>query len=121
MTSARRWPPGAPASTLDDLNARIARAPTSALYSARGAEHLKNGQLELAFDDYSAAIRLRLDDAVEFTGWIPREQVYEKFASAYAFFYPTRFEGFGLPLVEVLEALREVGAPVARFTRGVPA
>ncbi len=52
---------------------------------------------------------LRLDDAVEFTGWIPREQLYEKFAAAYAFFYPTRFEGFGLPLLEALAA----GVPAA--------
>ena len=47
---------------------------------------------------------LRLDDAVQFTGWIPREDLYDLFARAYAFFYPTTFEGFGLPVLEALAA-----------------
>jgi len=47
---------------------------------------------------------LRLDGAVRFTGWIPRDDLYELFAGAYAFFYPSRFEGFGLPVLEALAA-----------------
>lgn len=53
--------------------------------------------------------RLGLSDAVEFPGWIPREDVYELFARAWAFFYPSKFEGFGLPVLEGLAA----GVPTA--------
>lgn len=52
---------------------------------------------------------LGLDGAVEFPGWLPRDQLYELFARAWAFIYPTRFEGFGLPLVEAMAA----GVPTA--------
>ncbi len=52
---------------------------------------------------------LGLDGAVEFPGWIPREDLYDLFARAWAFIYPTRFEGFGLPLVEAMAA----GLPTA--------
>jgi glycosyltransferase involved in cell wall biosynthesis len=48
--------------------------------------------------------QLGLADAVDFPGWIPREQVYDLFARAWAFFYPSKFEGFGLPVLEGLAA-----------------
>src|SRR5712691_11432458 len=47
---------------------------------------------------------LKLEGAVRFTGWIPREELYQLFAGAYAFFYPSTFEGFGLPVLEALAA-----------------
>jgi len=53
--------------------------------------------------------QLRLADAVEFTGWIPREQLYDLYARAWAFVYPSRFEGFGMPVLEALAA----GIPTA--------
>jgi glycosyltransferase involved in cell wall biosynthesis len=53
--------------------------------------------------------KLGLEEAVRFTGWIPREDLYELFAEAWAFFYPTTFEGFGLPVLEALAA----GIPTA--------
>jgi glycosyltransferase involved in cell wall biosynthesis len=53
--------------------------------------------------------RLGLSDAVEFPGWIPREDLYDLFARAWAFFYPSKFEGFGLPVLEGLAA----GVPTA--------
>jgi len=53
--------------------------------------------------------RLGLETAVEFTGWIPREQLYELYARAWAFVYPSTFEGFGLPVLEALAA----GLPTA--------
>jgi glycosyltransferase involved in cell wall biosynthesis len=52
---------------------------------------------------------LGLADAVEFTGWIPREELYGLFARARAFLYPSTFEGFGLPVLEALAA----GVPTA--------
>jgi glycosyltransferase involved in cell wall biosynthesis len=52
---------------------------------------------------------LDLRDAVEFPGWIPREDLHELYARAWAFLYPSRFEGFGLPVLEALAA----GIPTA--------
>jgi glycosyltransferase involved in cell wall biosynthesis len=52
---------------------------------------------------------LGLRDAVDFPGWIPRAEVYGLYARAWGFIYPTRFEGFGLPILEALAA----GVPAA--------
>lgn len=52
---------------------------------------------------------LGLSDFVEFTGWIPREDLYDLYARAFAFLYPSTFEGFGLPVLEALAA----GVPTA--------
>jgi len=53
--------------------------------------------------------QLNLQESVRFTGWIPREELLELFAGAYAFFYPSTFEGFGLPVLEALAS----GVPTA--------
>ncbi len=53
--------------------------------------------------------RLDLGDAVEFPGWVPREDLHGLFARAWAFIFPSLFEGFGLPVVEALAA----GVPTA--------
>src|SRR5579885_3555041 len=47
---------------------------------------------------------LGLADAVEFPGWVPREQLHDYFARASAFLYPSLFEGFGLPVLEAMAA-----------------
>jgi glycosyltransferase involved in cell wall biosynthesis len=52
---------------------------------------------------------LGLAEAVEFTGWIDREKLYALFERAWAFVYPSSFEGFGLPVLEALAA----GVPTA--------
>jgi glycosyltransferase involved in cell wall biosynthesis len=52
---------------------------------------------------------LGLRDAVDFPGWIPREELYGLFSRAWAFVYPSLFEGFGLPILEALAA----GVPTA--------
>ena len=52
---------------------------------------------------------LGLTQTVEFTGWIPRNELYELYARAFAFLYPSKFEGFGLPVLEALAA----GVPAA--------
>ncbi len=52
---------------------------------------------------------LRLDDTVHLTGWIPREELYELYAHAYACVIPSTFEGFGMPVLEALAA----GIPTA--------
>ncbi|HEV3333940.1 MAG TPA: glycosyltransferase family 1 protein [Bryobacteraceae bacterium] len=53
--------------------------------------------------------QLGLRDAVDFPGWIPREDLHDLYARAWAFVYPTLFEGFGLPVLEALSA----GVPTA--------
>jgi glycosyltransferase involved in cell wall biosynthesis len=47
---------------------------------------------------------LGLTGIVEFTGWIPRAQLYDLYTRAWAFLYPSTFEGFGMPVVEALAA-----------------
>jgi glycosyltransferase involved in cell wall biosynthesis len=53
--------------------------------------------------------QLGLEVVVEFPGWIPRDKVYDLFARAWAFVFPSRFEGFGMPILEALAA----GIPMA--------
>jgi glycosyltransferase involved in cell wall biosynthesis len=48
--------------------------------------------------------QLGLADAVEFTGWIPRADLYDLYTRAWAFLYPSTFEGFGMPILEALAA-----------------
>ena len=57
----------------------------------------------------SAVAELGLEETARLTGWIPRERLYELFRHAFAFVYPSTFEGFGLPVVEALAA----GVPTA--------
>jgi glycosyltransferase involved in cell wall biosynthesis len=52
---------------------------------------------------------LKLEDAVEFTGWMEREALRDLYRRAHAVVYPTLFEGFGLPILEALAA----GVPTA--------
>lgn len=53
--------------------------------------------------------QLGLSGAVEFTGWISRADLYRLYGQATAFVFPSRFEGFGMPVVEALAA----GIPAA--------
>lgn len=47
---------------------------------------------------------LGLQNAVEFPGWIQREDLYDLYRRADGFLYPSLFEGFGLPILEALAA-----------------
>lgn len=68
--------------------------------------------------------RLGLSGAVEFTGWISRAALYRLYGEAAAFVFPSRFEGFGMPVVEALasgiptacssaEPMRSIAGPAA--------
>jgi glycosyltransferase involved in cell wall biosynthesis len=57
----------------------------------------------------SLIAELGLQNAVRLAGWLPREELYLLFRGAWAFVYPSTFEGFGLPLLEALAA----GLPTA--------
>lgn len=52
---------------------------------------------------------LGLSARVDCRGWVPREELYELFRRARGFIYPSRFEGFGMPVLEAMAA----GLPVA--------
>ncbi|MBI4874836.1 MAG: glycosyltransferase family 4 protein, partial [Acidobacteria bacterium] len=52
---------------------------------------------------------LDLGEAVRVTGWIERDELAELFRKAWAFVYPSTFEGFGMPVVEAMAA----GVPTA--------
>jgi glycosyltransferase involved in cell wall biosynthesis len=52
---------------------------------------------------------LGLAGAVDFPGWIPRAELHQLYSRAWAFIYPSLFEGFGLPVLEALAA----GVPTA--------
>jgi glycosyltransferase involved in cell wall biosynthesis len=58
---------------------------------------------------YELRERLGLAGAVDFPGWIPRRDLHDLYARAWAFVYPSLFEGFGIPVVEALAA----GVPTA--------
>ncbi|WP_180540160.1 glycosyltransferase family 4 protein [Nevskia soli] len=52
---------------------------------------------------------LGLEQSVEIPGWLQRGEVYRSFADARALIYPSKFEGFGIPVLEALTA----GVPTA--------
>jgi glycosyltransferase involved in cell wall biosynthesis len=64
--------------------------------------------------------------SVHVRGWVPREQLYELYRGALGFIYPSKFEGFGMPVLEAMAAsvpvacsdippLREVARSTVHF------
>src|SRR5262249_28127953 len=46
--------------------------------------------------------RLGLDDDVELRGWVTADELADLYDRASAYVFPTRFEGFGLPVLEAM-------------------
>lgn len=53
-----------------------------------------------------AALRdeLALSSVVDFPGWVPDQALHKLYARAWAFVFPSLFEGFGMPVIEALAA-----------------
>ena len=77
-------------------------------------------------DDADAAVARALGDRVRLLGPVDREQLFPLFAGADLFAFPSRHEGFGIPVLEAMAqgtavlcsdipALREVAGDAARF------
>jgi len=68
---------------------------------------------------YQLRDSLGLRDAVDFPGWIPRADLHALFARASAFLYPSKFEGFGLPVLEALAAGIPTGCSAIEPLHGI--
>ncbi|GAC1567955.1 MAG: glycosyltransferase family 1 protein [Vulcanimicrobiaceae bacterium] len=53
--------------------------------------------------------KLGLERALRFTGWIPRGELLDLFRDASAFVFASKYEGFGIPVLEAMTA----GVPLA--------
>lgn len=63
-------------------------------------------------DIFARARELNLLDAVRFPGYIPAEELPWWYRAAHVFVYPSRYEGFGLPVLEAMAC----GTPVITST-----
>jgi glycosyltransferase involved in cell wall biosynthesis len=84
---------------------------------------LGNGDLRLVFAGPDkggregverAAARTGLGNRVEFRGHVPREELTALYRGAACLVFPSRYEGFGLPVLEAMAA----GTPVVATTAG---
>jgi glycosyltransferase involved in cell wall biosynthesis len=67
------------------------------------------GRLAWQHEDFTEALaRYKYRDDVILAGYVPAEDLAELVGGAYALVYPSRWEGFGLPLVEAMQS----GVPV---------
>jgi glycosyltransferase involved in cell wall biosynthesis len=62
----------------------------------------------------SALHRLRLTSRVQLTGYIPQNELAELYRGAACMIFPSRYEGFGLPVLEAMAS----GTPVVTTTAG---
>ena len=93
----------------------VERRPTLAVTASTPSDPLR-----------AQAARLGISDHVQFNSWLTRAELDGLYAEATAVVFPTRFEGFGLPVLEAmshqapvicsdLPVLREVGGDAAVY------
>ena len=86
------------------------------------AGRLPDADSAFAPDPRVAAIRMGLQGRVRYTGWVAAEDKPALYSGALAFLFPSRYEGFGLPVLEAIScgapaivgagsALKEVAGP----------
>ena len=92
-----------PHKNLDRLIRAYARKPRGLPLVIAGMQGFHAGRLDRLITE------LKLENRVQLTGWIPRDELYRLYARARAFIYPSTFEGFGMPVLEAMAA----GVPVA--------
>jgi glycosyltransferase involved in cell wall biosynthesis len=92
-----------PHKNLERLIRAFAKTPRPEKLVLAGVKGFRTKEIE------SLVAELKLEDRVQITGWISREELLGLFARARAFIYPSTFEGFGMPVLEALAA----GIPVA--------
>ena len=61
-----------------------------------------------------AASRLGLNDRVEFAGHVEKQELAQLYRGAVCLLFPSRYEGFGLPVVEAMAS----GTPVVAAASG---
>jgi glycosyltransferase involved in cell wall biosynthesis len=109
-----------PHKNLERLIRAYARKPRTERLVLAGMRGFHTGAVEAMIEELGVGHSVRL------TGWIPREEMYQLFAQARAFVFPSTFEGFGMPVLEALAAgiptacsdippLREVAGDAALF------
>lgn len=92
-----------PHKNLENLLRAFARARCSLKLVLAGMRGFHAKPVEALIGDLDLRGRVRI------TGWLPREELLDLYRGAQAFVYPSRFEGFGMPVLEALAA----GLPVA--------
>lgn len=85
------------------------------------------GQSAWLYDDVFASARaFGVTTRIEFAGYVPEERLFELYERATALVYPSLYEGFGLPVIEAMQAgcpviaadvpvLREIAGDAALF------
>jgi glycosyltransferase involved in cell wall biosynthesis len=56
---------------------------------------------------------LGLDNEVEIRGWVSQEEMFEYFRNSALFLFPSRYEGFGFPLLQAMA----IGTPIVSTNR----
>lgn len=92
-----------PHKNIERLIRAYARAPRAGRLVLAGLRGFHTAQVERLI------VELGLSDSVEITGWLPRDRLLPLYQRAWAFVYPSTFEGFGMPVLEAMAA----GIPVA--------